>query len=1198
MGQGCRNGRIVERRRNTVSRNWTQSQKNAIYARGGTLLVSAAAGSGKTAVLVQRFIERITDKAHPVDADRMLVVTFTKAAAEEMRGRIAAEIAAMLEQDPGNVRLQRQQILLSRAKIGTIDSFCSDLVRENFFKLGIAPDFRILDDGEMAVLRSQAVSDTLDEFYAQGDPAFFEFVEEFSSGRDDGRIADTVNRLYDFVRSHPFPKRWLAEKAALYDSHAPIEDSPWGRAIFSYAEEAVAYGISLTQNSLSRMSSDQEIFDAYAEACQADLANLSSLQEAIASGDWDLCASRCAKFTFPKFRPVRGRKEDPLKNAVTNARKEVKSVVGNLTTLFGCTRAEWEQELSRLAPAIRMLFRVTERFGEILQQRKAERRAADFGDLEHWALKLLVRDTGNGFKKTSDALELAEQYEEIMVDEYQDTNEAQDMIFRAISRDETNLFLVGDVKQSIYRFRQAMPQIFLRHRAAMQQYDPERENFPACVVLDRNFRSRSGVTAAVNFVFRQLMSKTTGELDYTKAEELVPGAEYPPQTEPACSLEVIDLSDTEFKKDSDMIHAECLHIAEMIYSMTDGSYTVTDHGKQRPCVYRDFSILLRSANQYAHEYARELSALGIPAWADTVGGFFAASEVSTVLSLLQVIDNPMQDIPLLAVMMSPLYGFTPDDVSQIRLGSRKGRLYPAVTAAAQSGNHKAAEFLEEIKRFRTLSATMPSDQLIQRVYDRTGLPIMVQAMSNGELRLANLRLLLSYARKYESSGYNGLSGFLRFIERMRKSNADLSAASTISESANVVRIMSVHHSKGLEFPICILAGCSRGFHKEHSDVLLHPELGAGIRLRDPDTGVRYSTVVREAVALEQERDEMSEELRVLYVAMTRAKEKLIMVTTLDNASKTLSTLASRLTAEKRVSPYVVRGASSISDWVLLCALRHPDAGCLRRLAGVSDQITVPDTEKWSVHVVKPCVQEQEETESEQETTAQVDAGLLAKLESDLNFVYPYSGINGMCAKVAASELAASKFSARYSASSRPAFLSETGLTPAERGTALHAFFQFADYRSASADPKGELDRLVKEGFLTSWQAQAVDLEAVRIFFQSKIAKRILSAAHLEREYRFTVEIPAGEIRPELTGALAQEPVILQGAVDCMFEESGGLVIVDYKTDRTRSAKELWVRYREQLDWYRRALELCSGKKVIQCLLYSFALGKEITGPLK
>ncbi|QAT49779.1 helicase-exonuclease AddAB subunit AddA [Caproiciproducens sp. NJN-50] len=1179
-----------------MSRNWTQSQKNAIHARGGALLVSAAAGSGKTAVLVQRVIERITDPVSPVDADRMLVVTFTKAAAAEMNGRIAAEIASMLENDPGNVRLQRQQILLSRAKIGTIDSFCSDLVRENFFKLGIAPDFRILDNGEMAVLRSQTVSDTLDEFYAEADPSFFNFVEEFSSGRDDGRIAETVNRLYDFVRSHPFPGRWLSQKSALYDSAVPAEQTVWGRTILSFAEEAVEYGVSVTQSSLARISGDEELLTAYSDAFRSDLADLTSLGEAVASGDWELCARRCADFSFPKFRPVRGRSEDPLKNSVADARKEIKAMAGRLSSFFSCSREEWAEEMSRLAPCVRMLFRVTERFGALLAQRKTERRAADFSDLEHWALKLLVRDAGNGFERTPDALELSERYEEIMVDEYQDTNEAQDMIFRAISRGETNLFLVGDVKQSIYRFRQAMPQIFLRRRAVLPDYDPVHPAFPSCVVLDRNFRSRSGVTGAVNFVFRQLMSKKAGELDYTKSEELVPGADYPPEAEPSVDLEIIDLSGTEFKKDSDLIRTECLRIADLIYSMTSGSDSVTDHGRQRPAVYRDFCILLRSANQYAPEYAKELSALGIPAWADTAGGFFAAGEIRTALSLLQAIDNPMQDIPLLAVMMSPIYGFTPDEVSEIRLHTRAGRLYPAVAAAARDGDGKAAGFLGEIKRFRTLAATMPSDRLIRSAYARTGLSNLVQAMPNGELRLANLRLLLSYARKYESSGYNGLSGFLRFLERMQRRRADLSAASTISESANVVRVMSVHHSKGLEFPICILAGCSRGFHKERSDVLLHPELGPGIRLRDPATGARRSTMVREAVALEQERDEMSEELRVLYVAMTRAKEKLILVTTLDDARKTLRSLASRLTGGERIPPYVVRGASSISDWLLLCALRHPEAGILRDMAGVSGTIAVPDEGHWSFFVTRPKEGgPAEETELEIRRPAEPDAVLLARLESDLNFAYSYSGISGMCAKVAASELAAGKFSARYAASSRPAFLGEGGLTPAERGTALHAYLQFADYRGASADPERELSRLVEEGFLTSWQAQAVDLGAVGAFFRSGLAKRILASSRMEREFRFSVEIPAGEIRPGLTGGPAEEAVILQGAVDCVFEEPDGLVIVDYKTDRTRDPSELWMRYREQLEWYRRALEICTEKEVKQCLLYSFALGAEITG---
>ena len=1180
-----------------MSREWTPEQKNAIEARGGTLLVSAAAGSGKTAVLVQRVIGRITDERDPVDADRLLVVTFTKAAAAEMNARISAGIAALLESDPGNVRLQRQQILLSRAKIGTIDSFCSDLVRENFFKLGIPPDFRILEDSEMAVLRGEALSEVLDECYEKAEPAFLEFVEEFSSGRDDAKIAATVDRLYDFIRSHPFPERWLAEKAALYDHPGPAGESVWGKSILGFAGEAVDYAVSLTKNALARLSSDAELSAAYSDALRSDLASLSALREAVASGDWELCARR-ADISFARFRPVRGRGEDPLKNSAATARKEVRAVVSRVASLFSGSQRDWDAELSRLAPAVGMLFRVTERFGEALAQKKAERHAADFGDLEHWALKLLVRETPDGFERTPDAKELSGRYEEIMVDEYQDTNEAQDMIFRALSRDETNLFLVGDVKQSIYRFRQAMPQIFLRRRAAFPGYDPEKSEFPACIALGRNFRSRSGVTGAVNFVFRQLMSRRAGELDYTKAEELVPGADYPPEEEPSAALEVIDLSGSGLKKDSDLIRVESRRIAERIYSMTGGTHFATDRGKRRPFVYRDFCILLRSANRFAHEYARELSALGIPAWADTVGGFFEASEVRTAVSLLEVVDNPMQDVPLLAMMMSPVYGFAPDEVAEIRLHTRSGRLYPALSAAAKDGDGRAAGFLSEMEAFRTLSATMPTDRLIRHLYDKTGLPELVQAMPNGELRLANLRLLLSYAKKYEANGYSGLSGFLRFIDRMRRSRADLSAASTISESANVVRIMSVHHSKGLEFPVCVLAGCSRSFRRERADVLLHPELGPGLRLRDPATGARCSTAVREAVALEQERDEMSEELRVLYVAMTRAKEKLILMTTLDDARKTLVSLASRLTGEERLEPYAVRGASSISDWLLLCALRHPDAGALRALAGLPDAVTLPAKESWEFRIVNPQPEEGAEPEREPAPAAQTDPALLGRLEADLDFTYPCAGLNGVCAKVAASELAAGKFAARYSASSRPAFLGESGLSPAERGTALHAYLQFADYRAAARDPERELSRLERDGFLTAQQARAVDLKAVRAFFASPVAGRILASPNVEREYRFSVEIPAGEVRAELPASLSREPVILQGAADCVFEEAGGLVIVDYKTDRERDPAKLWERYREQLSWYRRALELCTGKTVRQCLLYSFSLGREITAETK
>ena len=1178
-----------------MSRNWTPEQLDAIRARGGTLLVSAAAGSGKTAVLVQRVVERITDPEHPTDADRLLVVTFTKAAAAEMRGRIAAELSRMLEEDPFNARLQRQQLLLTRAHISTVDSFCADLVRQNFFRLGVSPDVRVLDDGETAVLRAEAASETLEEFYEKGDAQFYDFVESFSSGRDDEAAAGTVGRLYDFVRSHPFPKRWLAEKEALYDAPASAADTVWGKTILTFAEDAADYCGALTRDSLAQTEGDEALSAAYGEALRSDLAGLGALREAVARSDWDGTLSLAANFSWRKLKALRGRGDDPVKNRVSAARKEVKAAVARLASLLGASDEQCREDIARLRPVVSKLFEVTLRFSERLDRKKKERRAADFSDLEHWALGLLVRETENGYERTPEAEELSAAFDEVMVDEYQDTNETQDMIFSAVSRNGGNLFLVGDVKQSIYRFRQAMPQIFLEKRARFPLYDARADTYPACVVLGRNFRSRPGVTDAVNFVFRQLMSRQTGELDYTAEEELVPGASYPASEEPAAELDVIDLSAGD-DGDSGAIAAESRRIAELIYGMMDGTPRIAENGTARPAVYRDFCVLLRSANRPAHDYVRELNALGIPAWADTTGGFFEAYEVGVALSLLQIVDNPVQDIPLLSVMMSPVYGFTPDDMAEIRIHARGGRLYPAVAAAAKRGSAKAAGFLEQIEEFRTLSAATPSDRLIRTVFEKTGLFELVQAMPNGELRLANLRLLLEYAKRFEATGYSGLSGFLRFLDRMRRSSGDLSAAAALTESANVVRIMSIHRSKGLEFPVCIVAGCAHRFNRESPAVLLHPELGLGTRLKD-ETGVRYNTMPRSAVSLELTRDEMSEELRVLYVAMTRAKEKLILLATLNDAGKTLSKLALRLTPQaKRIQPYVVRSASSLADWLLLCALRHPDGRALRSAAGAGEDIVVPAKEPWEIRLIRPeSAARDEAAKAEPIPEAKPDAELERWLEEELDYKYPYDALNGVCAKEAVSDLAGEKFEARFAATSRPAFLEEKGMTPAERGTALHAYLQYADYAKAAEDPKAELDRLVAEKYITPAQAQAVDLARAETFFAGGLMRRIAASPRCEREVRFNVEISAGSLRPELEPPMSGEKIVLQGAADLLFEEDGELVLVDFKTDRIRDPEELWSRYRGQLALYRGAFERIAGKPVKECLLYSFQLGREVTG---
>ncbi|HCW80944.1 MAG TPA: helicase-exonuclease AddAB subunit AddA [Ruminococcaceae bacterium] len=1177
-----------------MSRKWTESQLDAIRARGGTLLVSAAAGSGKTAVLVQRVIERITDPVNPTDADRLLVVTFTKAAAAEMHSRISAELSRMLEADPFNTRLQRQQLLLSRAHISTIDSFCADIVRQNFFRLGISPDTRVLDESGMSVLRAEAADETLNEFYEKNDPAFYDFVEACSSGRDDAAVENAVGCLYDFVRSHPFPTRWLAEKASMYETPSGASQTVWGKTILSYAEDAADYCISLTKDSIATARQDSDIFAAYGDAIASDLAELERLRSAICEGDWDRSFSLAENFSWIRLGTLRGHDGDPVKERIKSARSQAKKAVKSLADIFCAPDAQCREDIAHLCPLVKELFEVTMRFSEILNGKKQERHAADFSDVEHWALKLLVNGTENGWERTPEAKELSSLFDEIMVDEYQDTNETQDMIFRAVSRNEENLFMVGDVKQSIYGFRQAMPQIFLRKRSGFPIYDRKKDSYPSCVILGMNFRSRAGVADAINFVFRQLMSRQTGEIDYTKEEELVPKAEYPPSSEPAAELDVIDLSE-QGSAERDAVRAESRRIAEIVHGMMEGRKPcITENGELRPASYSDFCVLLRSANRPAHEYVRELTALGIPAWADTAGGFFEAYEVGIALSLLQVIDNPDQDIPLLSTMMSPVYGFTADDMASIRIHSRGGRLYPAVSAAVKGGNAKASDFLRQIEGFRMLAASMPSDRLMRTVFEKAGLFDLVQAMPNGELRLANLHLLVDYAKQYESSGFTGLTGFLRFLGRMKKSSGDLSAASSLTESADVVRVMSIHHSKGLEFPVCIVAGCARRFNKDHPAVLLHPELGLGARVKKGN-GVRCDTMMREAVKLELDRDGMSEELRVLYVAMTRAKEKLVLLATLGNAEKKLGNLALSITEEKRISPYVVRSASSISDWLMLCALRHPDGKALREAAGVSDDIAVPAKGKWDIRLLRPQPEKQEQEKTENVQQAEPNKELEEKITADIDYVYPYAALNGICAKAAVSELAAEKFSPQYAATSRPAFLSKKGLTPGERGTALHAYMQFADYKKAAADPQKELERLVAEKYITAEQAAAIELSKAEKFFASPLMERISASPHYEREVRFSAEIPAGKIKPELPSPMSEEKIVLQGAADLVFEENGNLVIVDFKTDRVKDDASLWERYRGQLGLYRMGAEKCTGRRVAQCLLYSFYLGREVSG---
>lgn len=1154
--------------------NWTESQWSAISAREGTVLVAAAAGSGKTAVLVQRAVERLCDRTNPTPADRLLIVTFTKAAAAEMRARLEKRLSDLLRQDPGNSLLRRQSLLLSQAHIGMVDSFCAEMVREFFHLLDLSPDFKIMSDKQEEELTAQALNEAVSSAFEKG--TVTELADAFASERDDRRLMEMTLSLYRFMQSHPFPEKWLREKVELYFKG---DTSLWENVILEYVRETAEHCADLCAAGLREAAQDGgRVGEVFREVLPLDRAQLLRLAKLAEAGDWDGAFAFLPALSWQKQGGVKSDEKDELFQRLDALRKEVKDAVKDLGKYLSGTRKQCGEELRAAGPLVEALMNLTLDFSDRYDKKKRERNFLDYSDLEHFAIELFLTPEG---ERTETAKEVSGRFDEIMIDEFQDINEVQDSLFRAVSTNSENLFMVGDVKQSIYGFRRAMPEIFLSRRSSFQKYDRRANRYPAYLALDQNFRSRVEVTDTVNFVFSRLMSHAAGGIDYTGEERLVCGAEYPEK--PGCETEVVFLSRPSGVPAET---AEAQWIGNRIRAMIGSGFTVTDRGRERPANYGDFCILLRSANKYAHSYAQELQKQGIPARASITGGFFAATETAVMLSFLRVIDNPNQDIPLLAVLMSPVYGFSADDAARLRAGDRTVSVYVSLTRAAKT-EERCARVIREIEQYRNIAATMSSDGFLTFLYEKTGYPDMALAMENGADRIQNLRLLQAYAREYESSGYHGISGFVRFLDRLARNDSDLQAAEAPPDRRNAVSVMSIHKSKGLEFPVCIVAGCGRNFvSDQRAEVLLHPELGLGVKLKDPKRSVRFTTTVREAIALETARSSASEELRVLYVAMTRAREKLLLIGSGEHVERDLEKRALEITGQS-ISPYVVRRAKNALQWLMLCALCHPDGEKLRAEAGCDAQaVCWEDYTPWKIILAQYEQPEQANASMEgQQERAAPDPVLYEKLKKQIAYVYPFENALGIPAKVAASKLAAEQRGGREIVLPRPAWMGEKGMTPAERGTALHEFMEFADFQAAARDPQMELRRLVDGAYLTPEQAEAVDLQRVKAFLEGPLGKRVLSSPQVERERRFTAVIPASLAEPDRVGT-EDETVILQGAVDCTFTENGRLHVVDFKTDRVKDAEELWNLYAPQIRLYAAAMEEITGMKVGELIFYS------------
>lgn len=1163
---------------------WTDDQKKAINGRKGTLLVSAAAGSGKTAVLVERVIRRICDGESPCGVENLLIVTFTKAAAAQMKEKIHAAIGKQIALNPSDKRLRRQQLMLPCASICTIDSFCIGLVRENFHVLGIAPDFSLLDEGKLAVLRSRAVSSVADSLYKEQSESFMKLTELISDTRDDGKLIDAILKLYSLSQAYPFPDLWLKSLADEFNNPSEIEESPWGKTIINYAIQLVCSCIADAKHCITLLAEEPELEAKYRPAFEDDLIILEELLDKISTEKWDDIFNAFSQTVFSKMASAPRGYDAPAKDICKNTRNACKKQVTEFVSKYYISEEEHKKDIEYLAPVINELISAVVKFGDEFTKLKRQENGADFSDTLHLALKLLVEPSDGGYIKTPLALSLAENYAEILVDEYQDVNEAQDMIFSALSKNENNLFMVGDVKQSIYRFRQAMPEIFLARRDGLSEY--EDGNYPARVTLGKNFRSRRGVTDIVNFIFGALMSRDAGGLDYDEKEHLEAAAKYPESKGADTEICLFETEKESFRT------AQAKYVADYIEKAIADGMMFTQGSGQRKAKYKDFCVLLRSVKRSSKEFVDEFTARGIPFSCETEENFLASPEIMFLTSLLKIIDNPVDDIPLTAVMLSPVFGFTPDDLALMRAANKKASVYHCVVHAAENGNKKAADFLEKIRDMRLVACTVSAGELVRRLIEETGYGAIVGAMKDSSKRRANLNSFTDLANRYESTGKKGISGFLRHLDSVAKSGNDIRSSSSDSENADCVKIMTIHKSKGLEFPVCFLGACEKTYSNLSvtDDLLISPTGGIGIKT---STGkAKLDSLTRIAAVLEIRKAERSEELRILYVALTRPKEKLIVLASDKDWNKTLSKIAANIRKEKLIDPFRVIGFTSYSDCILSALIRHPDAHALRNAAAADSSIALDCDIPLKTQIIRSVVDDTEATPDI--IPAKPDMNTVREISDRLGYVYPYSSLEGIIAKRIASKADDEDIGGEYFASRKPSFVGKDKLTPAQRGTATHRFMQYADYEKAGRSVEAELERLVADGMLTETEASVVDKKAIAEFFSGNLAKRILSAEKVYKEYAFTACIPLREMSPDIPESEAKnESVVIEGVADCAFVENGSLVIVDFKTDRAQSGEELAEKYKDQLSIYRRCLAEVLDIPVKETVIYSFRLGKSI-----
>ena len=1239
---------------------WTDEQQQAIDTRKCNLLVAAAAGSGKTAVLVERIIKIITNEENPVDIDKLLVVTFTSAAAAEMRERIAAAISKALEKNPNSKNLQKQLTLLSRANITTMHSFCLDVIKNYFYTIDLDPSFRIADETEITLMKNEIIEDIFEELYEEDNEYFKGLVEAYSTAKDDEKLKDIILNLYKFSMSGPWPESWLIEKAEEFNISTleELDKTKWVEILKDNIRVEVEGFINMYHKAIELISNTEGL-EAYLDTFRGDLECLENVYESLNYGLSEIYAALNG-VVFTKLKTVRKsavfdeNAQGTVKSIRDTVKKKVKSLIEDSFTF---TPEESLQGIKDVYPYMKELSRITLDFLDKFNEKKREKNLLDFNDLEHLCLKILIdRDENNNIIPSGVAEHFKEFFDEVLVDEYQDSNNVQETIIDLVSRknsDDPNVFMVGDVKQSIYRFRQAKPELFLDKysRYPLASGGKERK-----IQLYKNFRSRDEVLRGVNFIFKMVMSNVVGELEYTDDEALHLGATFLENQEEdsevggSIELHIIDKSGNEAEEvveeelqeseeeeeEVDAISLEAKLVSKRIkelFEVKDGKrFKVFDKETKeyRDVKYKDIVILLRATKNWSEIFLDELGAEGIPVYADTGSGYFESIEIRTIMSLLKIIDNPLQDVPMIAVLKSPIMGFTAEELSEIRLLNKEKYFYEIIKdiydeeyEVSDTLKAKCNKVISDLEKWRNKTIYTPIDEFIWYLYMDTAYYGYVGAMPNGTLRQANLKIVFQRAKQYESTSFKGLFNFITFINKLRKSSGDMGSAKILGENEDVVRIMSIHKSKGLEFPIVFTCGMGKQFNLMDlsNSILFHEELGFGPDFVNLKNRNSYSTLAKEAIKKRIRLETLSEEMRILYVAFTRAKEKLIITGATRDLDKSIKNWVSAASLDENIIlPSEVLKGKSYLDWIAMAICKHRQGEELREQCGASRELIVDDFSNWDVQMwrksdilgdknLEPVDKIEENTLNITATNISVDK----EIKRRLGYKYQYEEGSILPSNVSVSDLKRKDLQYEDEAETleifrekeiiKPKFLQEEkGFTAAEKGTLMHYVMLRLDFDRVGsvAEIKKQIEELVLNKSLTEKEAKVIRYTKIFNFFKSDLGKRILKAHEegrmVHRELPFFTEISSLDINPELNKEIYQnEKIRLQGIIDGFFKEEDGIVLFDYKTDYLEEGNEdeIIERYMVQMKYYKEALEKVTESRVKEVYLYLFALDKEV-----